>query len=92
MNLASPLFWIIVLVLVILVWFDGMAAGKTLGSTEAKPAPPSLWEKSGQFFKRMIKNPTPGTVIGLFILLLILRLLVGILPLLAFLIAACIVK
>lgn len=91
MNLSSPLFWLILLFLVILVWFDGLAAGKST-SGDAQPAKPSLWEKSGRYFKSMIKNPTPGTVLGLFILLLILRLLVGLLPLLAFLIAAWVVK
>lgn len=92
MQFASPLFWIIILFLVILVWFDGVAAGKDLSSTEGKANKPSLWQRGGRFFKRMFKNPTPASVVGLFIVLLLVRLLIGLLPLLLFLAAAWVAR
>lgn len=87
MNFASPLFWLILLFLVILVWFDGVAAGKGI-STDGQPGKLSLWQRGGQFFRRIIKNPTPTAIFGLFLVLLLFRLLVGLLPLLVFLFAA----
>ena len=90
MPLTSTLFRIIVHFLVSLVWFDGVAAGKGSSPTEGKPAKP--WHRGGQFFKRMIKNPTPTTIFGLVVLLVVLRLLIGLLPLLLFLLATLIFR
>jgi len=92
MNFASPLFWLIILFLVILVWFDGVAAGRGMTPVEGKPIKPSLWQRGGAFCRRFIKNPTPASVMGLFLVLLLLRLLIGLAPLLLFLIAAMVVK
>lgn len=91
MPLPSPLFWLIILFLVILVWLDGLVAGKA-ASAPGTPGQPSLWQRTGQYFRRFIKNPTPGTILGLFVVLILLRLLIGLLPLLAFLIAAWAVR
>jgi len=88
MNLASPLFWLIILFLVILVWFDGVAAGRGITPVEGKPGKPSLWQRGGAFCKRFIKKPTPASILGLFIVVLLLRLLIGLAPLLLFLLAA----
>ncbi|MFO0813410.1 MAG: hypothetical protein U0796_09335 [Gemmatales bacterium] len=86
MAFSSPLFWCIILFLVVLVWFDGIATGRSL--KDELPGKPSLWQRTGTFFRRFVKKPTTGKIVGLFLLVLVLRLLLGLLPLLMFLLAA----
>ena len=92
MGISSPLFWLILLFLVVLVWFDGVAAGKSSGGDEKKGGKPSLWQRGGGYLRKLVKNPTPWTVFGLFVALVVLRLLIGLLPLLVFLIAAWVAR
>lgn len=88
MPLSSPLFWLIILFLVVLVWFDGVAAGRRITPDEGKPAKSSIWQRGGAFCKRFLKKPTPASIVALFLVLLLLRLLLGLAPLLLFLLAA----
>ena len=90
MGLSSPLFWCIILFLVVLVWFDGIATGRSL--KEEKTGKPSVWQRTGNSLRRFVKKPTPGNVVALFLVVLLLRLLVGLLPLLLFLMATWIMK
>jgi hypothetical protein len=90
MVFSSPLFWCIILFLVVLVWFDGIATGRNL--KEELAGKPSLWQRTGTFFRRFVKKPTTGKVVGVFLLVLVLRLLLGLLPLLLFLLATWVLK
>lgn len=71
----------------ILVWCDGLKAGRQLNSPD-NPAKPSLWQRGGAWLKRFFKQPTPGTVMTFFIVLLMFRLLLGLLPILLVLLAS----
>lgn len=71
----------------ILVWCDGLKAGRQLNAP-SNPDKPSLWQRGGAWLKRYFKKPTPGTVMTLFLVLLLLRLLLGLLPILLVLLAS----
>jgi hypothetical protein len=83
--MPSPLFWLVLLFFVILVWFDGVAAGRTVATISTDK--PTIWKRVGHWLRRYFKNPTASTILGLFIVLLLLRLLIGLAPLLLFIIA-----
>lgn len=90
MGFSSPLFWCIILFLVVLVWFDGIATGRSL--KDEPTGKPSVWQRAGHYLRRFVKKPTPGKIAGLFLVVLGLRLLIGLLPLLLFLLASWVMK
>jgi hypothetical protein len=90
MAFSSPLFWCIILFLVVLVWFDGIATGRSL--KEEPQGKPGVWQRAGNYLRRFVKKPTPGKIVGLFLVVLGLRLLIGLLPLLLFLLATWVMK
>lgn len=85
--MPSPLFWLLLIGLAIMVWFDGVAAGRNTITNDKESKKPNAWNRAGHWLRKYVKNPTPGKIVTLFVLLLVLRLLLGLAPMLLFLLA-----
>ncbi|MBL8824983.1 MAG: hypothetical protein JNJ77_20515 [Planctomycetia bacterium] len=85
--MPSPLFWLLLIGLAILVWLDGVAAGRNTIANDKVAEKQNSWKRAGNWLRQYVKNPTPGKIVTLFVLLLVLRLLLGLAPMLLFLLA-----